>query len=89
MKRTDYSSDYMKARVKQLKSEGVDFFFCETSYTTTSGKFKRLKTAMKSTAQGISAYANKMLSKYGETVTVNVIYYDNKFDRHTLITYGA
>ena len=89
MKRKDYSSEWMKNRVAELKKSGVTEFLCNASYVTTNGKAKALAPALKSTAQGISAYANRMYLKYGDTLTVTVSYFDNEFKSHTLTTYSA
>ena len=89
MKRKDYSSNWMKNRVAELKKSGVTEFLCNASYVTANGKVKVLAPALKSTAQGISAYANRMYLKYGDTLTVNVSYFDNEFKSHILTTYSA
>lgn len=77
MKRTHTEAIGETERIKALHESGVDFIFCQT--TTPSGKV--LKSVVKQTAYGISAYANKMYRKYGDGVMVEVWYMDPRSTR--------
>lgn len=68
----------------ELKKQGVTDFIC-----TTSNGEKVYKPVMKHTAQGVSAYANRMYSKYGDSVMVEVGYFDSWCKWHDYCTYGA
>lgn len=84
MKRTNTADSYTIAQVKELRKQGITDFYC----TTNTGK-KTLKTVVKGTAQGISAYANKMYRKYGDEVTVNVGYFDSNCNWVDMMNYHA
>lgn len=68
----------------ELKKRGVTDFIC-----TACNGGKAYKPVMRHTAQGVSAYANKMYSKYGDGVTVEVGYFDGECRWHDYCTYGA
>lgn len=68
----------------RLKKQGVTDFIC-----TTYNNGKAYKPVMKHTAQGVSAYANRMYNKYGDGVAVEVGYFDNDCVWHDYCTYGA
>ena len=89
MKRRNTADSWLIEKVAELKKNGIDFFLCETTYTTKSGKEKTLRSVTKSTAAGISAYANNMYLKYGDSMCVTVGYFDKAFNWHTLTTYHA
>ena len=89
MKRRNYASKEMIAMVATLREKGIKEYICSTSYVTKTGKVKTLKHVWKSTAQGISAYANNMFLKYGDSVCVVVTYFDNDMKFHILCEYGA
>lgn len=84
MKRRNTASDEMIREFAELKKQGIVDFIC----TTWNGE-KRYNPVMKHTAQGVSAYANKMYNKYGDGVAVEVGFFDNAFKWHTYCTYGA
>ena len=86
--RRHYACDEMKAEIKALKKSGVSMFFCTTSYMKEE-KTRYLKPVVKKTAEGISAYANEMYLKYGDTVVVEVSYFDINFDRKVYTTYAC
>ena len=84
MKRRNTADSEMIKDFSELKKAGITNFIC----TTTNGK-KWYKPVMKHTAQGVSAYANSMYIKYGDSVKVEVGYFDNKCDWHIYTTYCA
>lgn len=84
MKRRNTACRYMIEEFAELKKQGIKDFIC----TTWNGD-KRYKPVMKHTAQGVSAYANDMYKKYGDSTTVEVGYFDNDFNWHTYCTYNA
>lgn len=57
--------------------------------TTTLENGETLKPVMRKTEKGISNYANKMFSKYGEYVTVEVGFFDNALNWIPHCTYHA
>ena len=68
----------------ELKKHGITDFIC----TTHNGE-KRFKPVMKHTAQGVSSYANQMYGKYGDSVSVEVGYFNNEFNWVTYCIYQA
>lgn len=90
MKRRDTSSPEMQQDFKELKARGIHEFFCETiiGYYGDPG-YKRLMPVLKHTAQGVSAYANRMYNKYGDNVTVRVSYFDSDWSLKLYTTYHA
>lgn len=84
MKRRNTADYEMIKDFAELKKDGITNFIC-----TTKNENKWYKPVMKHTAQGVSAYANKMYSKYGDSVQVEVGYFDNNCDWHTYTTYCA
>ena len=89
MKRRNTACREMIEEVATFRKDGIKNFICTADYYTESGKHKTLNPVMKHTAQGISAYANAMYNKYGDTVTVEVGYFDNNCKWHTYTTYHA
>lgn len=75
--------------VKRLKERGINWIWCQLIVTDKNGKDKRYKPVMKKTAQGISAYANKMFRIYGENITVEVYYFDEEMNIQPFTTYHA
>ena len=80
-------STEMIADIANFKKRGVTEFLCNTYYIDKKGREKRLAPVMKTTAYGISSYANAMWRKYGDTVTVEVVYFDFSGDEAELKTY--
>lgn len=81
MKRKGYASAELVKKVKELKKEGV-YQFMLTAYIGASQK-----TAFRKTANGISAWANEIIAKYGVAL-VTVEYLDKKdWTMKTLTTY--
>lgn len=81
----------MIKEIKELKERGEvmqNMFFCTTSYER-NGVIKRLKPVVKNTAYGISKYANDMYIKYGDSVCVEVTYFDKDFNSKTYTTYSC
>lgn len=70
----------------ELKKQGIKDFIC-TAYNYE--KERSYKPVMKHTAQGVSAYANYMYGQYGDSISVEVGYFDHNFDWHTYCTYSA
>lgn len=84
--RTDYSDPESKKEIDDLKKQGVKCFYC-----TTYLDGKPLTPVIKQTAQGISAYANKMYRKYNDKysdIKVDVEYMDKDFNIKPYTTYG-
>lgn len=77
MKRSNTADQSMIEEVARMRKEGIRDFFCITEYYDTKGKRHELTPVIKHTAQGISAYANAMYRKYGDSVGVEVGYFDN------------
>ena len=69
---------------RALKRAGVTDFLC-----TTWARGRRHKPVLRRTAQGVSAYANRMYRQYGDEVAVEVGYFDSDFNWHTYCTYSA
>lgn len=84
MKRRNTADEYTIEEVKQLRKQGITRFYCVT-YT---GK-KSLTAVVKGTAQGISAYANRMYRKYGDDVAVDVGYFNNEGEYVDMMHYQA
>lgn len=84
MKRENTAGEDMIREFAELKKQGISFFIC-TAYTSK----RRYKPVTKSTAQGVSAYANKMYRKYGDNITIEVGYFDNDMNWKTYCTYHA
>lgn len=81
----------MVKEIAEMKKNGEvmqNMFFCVTTYEK-NGKRKHLKPVVKNTAYGISKYANDMYIKYGESVVVEVTYFDRDFNTKTLTTYAC
>lgn len=87
MKRVNTADDEMIKDFKELKAQGISDFICITSFPNMNKK--SLKPVMKHSAQGVSAYANRMYRTYGDIVSVEVGYFDNNIEWHTYTTYGA
>lgn len=85
MARINTASAEMIKDFAELKKQGIATFIC----TTWNANGKRYEPVIRHTAQGVSAYANRMYNKYGDGVTVEVGYFDKSFDWHTYCTYGA
>ena len=88
MKRTNYASEWMIARVANLKRHGVTSFYCEATWIDSKGRERREMVTRK-TAQGISSYANRAYLKHGDGISVAVYYFDEDLRFRTLTTYGA
>lgn len=88
MKRENTACKEMIEEIKALKKSGIDCFICHTVYTI-NGKDHWLKPVAKQTAQGISAYANKMFRKYGDYTSVVVGYFDKNDEWNVYTTYQA
>lgn len=83
--RRNTADEWLINRVRELKAEGIDEFIC----LTFNGE-KWLKPVYIKTAQGISAYANRMYDKYGDKFQVNVEYLvTDPLDIKVLTTYAA
>ncbi len=89
MKRQNTACKEMIAEIVEFRKNGIRHFICSTDYWTDNGKHRHLKPVVKHTAQGISAYANAMWHKYGDSVTVEVGYFDNDCKWHKYTTYRA
>ena len=89
MKRRNTADKYMIEDFAKLRKEGVRDFFCTTDYYKENGDHRYLKPVMKHTAQGVSAYANAMWNKYGDSVTVEVGYFNNNCDYIKYTKYHA
>ena len=87
MKRNYAGKDCIN-EINALRKAGIKMFFCSTSYEK-DGKVKHLKPVIKGTAAGISAYANDMYIRYGDTVSVRVTYYDHDLNQHVSTTYSC
>jgi len=86
--KTNYANDDLKKAVKDAKNIlGVNEFYCFATYVNAYG-VTITERVIRKTANGISSYANKMFSKYGENVTVKVIYFYRNI-QITLTTYSA
>ena len=57
--------------------------------TTILGNGETLKPVMRKTEKGVSNYVNKMFRKYGESVTVEVGFFDNSLNWIPYCTYHA
>jgi 6-pyruvoyl-tetrahydropterin synthase len=87
MKRIHTEDEQMVIDFKELKKKGVDHYLCMVRKP--DGKY--LIPQVKSTAQGVSSYANRMYRKYGDGTTVEVNYgiiENDKFEVKTYCTYG-
>lgn len=89
MKRENTACEEMIEECRVLKKQGVIGFICTTIVTLEDGTDKYYKPVMKQTAQGISAYANRMYNKYGDNTTVEVGYFDREVNWHMITTYHA
>ena len=76
MKRVNTADPEMIRKIAELRKVGIKDFYCEADYYKQNGEHKHLALVTKHTAQGISAYANAMHRKYGDSVTVRVGYFD-------------
>ena len=86
MKRINTASEIMINDFKRLKEQGVTDFYCTVSNTVNN---KIYKPVMKHTAQGVSAYVERMFDKYGDIILVSVDYFDKECNLHTYTIYGA
>jgi len=86
MKRINTASEIMINDFKRLKEQGITEFYCTVSNSVNN---KIYKPAIKHTAQGVSAYVNKMFDKYGDIILVSVDYFDKEYNLHTYTIYGA
>lgn len=69
-----YASKYLIEKVNYIKKFlGVTDFQCMTTYVNAGGTIST-EIVTRKTANGISSYANRMFSKYGENVNVKVVY---------------
>lgn len=87
MKRIHTESDEMVRDFKELRAQGVDFFLC----TVIKPDGHYLTGCRKSTAQGVSSYANRMYRKYGDGTQVEVNYgivENGEWKVKTYCTYG-
>ena len=82
--RRNTADDTMIREFEELKKVGITNFFCTV---IVNGKY--MKPVMKHTAQGVSAYANRMYCKYGDAAVVVVDYMDQEFNLKTYCTYRA
>lgn len=86
MKRINTASENMINDFKELKKQGITEFYCTVSNSVNN---KIYKTVMKHTAQGVSAYVDRMFDKYSDTILVSVDYFDKEYNLHTYTIYGA
>ena len=86
MKRINTASEIMINDFKKLKEQGITEFYCTVSNSVNN---KIYKPVIKHTAQGVSAYVDKMFDKYGDIILVSVDYFDKKCNLHTYTIYGA
>ena len=84
MARINYADPEMIREINELRKRGIKRFICDC-WTDT----KFYKPVIKGTAQGISAYANAMFAKHGDSTTVVVSYLDKEFKLHEYCTYHA
>ena len=84
MTRRNTASQSMIEDFAELKKQGITEFWCMTDTGS-----KTLSPVIKKTAQGVSSYANSMYRKYGDSVAVEVYYFDSEFNCITYCTYGA
>lgn len=83
MKRQNTASKEMIEDFAELKKQGIKHFLVTTTTDT-----KTYTPVVKSTAQGVSSYANKMFRKYGDDTKVEVGYFDSNCNYNTYCTYG-
>lgn len=88
MKRTHTESNEMVQDFKKLKAQGIEYFYCVVRKP--DGMY--LRPQRKSTAQGVSSYANRMYRKYGDGTQIEVSYIlwheDYSYETKTYCTYG-
>lgn len=85
MKRARTACEGMIQDFKGLRELGIADFFC----TTFAANGRRYATVVRHTANGVSAYANRMLEKYGDGTEVEVVYFDTDCRWTLYCTYGA